>query len=185
MVPVADMGGAELLQKNDDAEDAPDAPKPIETDAEKMLVTALEKGRNDGADGEHEVERLIKHRRLSDNSVEILVKWVDEPEEEATYEPEDEIQTGAAETLYEYWKSQGGRTQALFYNGNDPPAETYHAFKILRHKKEKTVFEFEVQWVGYPATAADTTWETETKLKKIAPESKQFFISRLGFSPSS
>ncbi|KAI0129782.1 hypothetical protein BJ170DRAFT_287811 [Xylariales sp. AK1849] len=144
--------------------------EPIETDAEKLLVTALEEGRNDEADGVHEVEKLLKHRRLSDDSVEILVQWADEAEEDGTYEPEEEIQRGAAETLYNYWKQQGGRTETLFLEGKNPSPEVYHVFKILRHKKEKTVFEFEVQWVGYPATPGSTSWETEAKMKKIALE---------------
>ncbi|KAK8879020.1 hypothetical protein PGQ11_000314 [Apiospora arundinis] len=169
-VPVANMGGDELLQNNGVAPAASD--KPADNDADHMVQNALEKREfdNTAEDGETEIDKLLKHRRLADGSVEILVKWVDEPEEDATYEPEEEIQRGAAETLFDYWKSQGGRTDVLFYVGKSPPSETYHVFKILNHEKKKTVFQFEVQWVGYPATPGNTTMEPETKLKKICPE---------------
>ncbi|KAK8131535.1 chromo domain-containing protein [Apiospora sp. TS-2023a] len=168
--PVADMGGEELLQNIGDAPDSSD--KPDDNDADHMIQSALEKREfaETQEDGETEIDKLLKHRRLSDGSVEILVKWVDEAEEDATYEPEEEIQRGAAETLYDYWKSQGDRTTALFYKGKNPPPETYHVFKILRHEKKKTIFQFEVQWVGYPATPTNTSMEPETKLKKICPE---------------
>ncbi|KAK7943668.1 uncharacterized protein PG986_012781 [Apiospora aurea] len=169
-VPVADMGGEELLQGNGDAPAESD--KPNHHDADEMIQNALEKREfaNTAEDGETEIDKLLKHRRLADGSIEILVKWVDEPEEDATYEPEEEIQRGAAETLYDYWKAHGGRTDALFYRGKTAMAETYHVFKILRHEKKKTIFQFEVQWVGYPATPGNTSIEPETKLKKICPE---------------
>ena len=90
--------------------------------------------------------------------------------EKATFEPEEEIQNGAADMLYEYWGMQGGRTQALFRTGDSPLPECYHVFKILRHEKHKKRFVFEVQWVGYPATRENTTMEAESKLKSICPD---------------
>lgn len=152
-------------------EEADDGEAPVDKDANHMVEAALEKKEfaETAQDEECEVERLLKHRRLADGTVEVLVKWADEPEEDATYEPEEEIQRGAAEALYDYWKAQGGRTERLFYKSKNPPPETYHVFKILGHQKQKTVFEFEVQWVGYPATPKNTSMETETKLKKICP----------------
>lgn len=125
------------------------------------------------AQGEEcEVEKLLEHRWSlgNDGSIEMLVKWAGETEKEATWEPEEEIQRGAAEALYEYWEAQGGRTEALFYKPKKSPPETYFVFKILGHQpKRKAPFDFEVQWVGYPATPRDTSKEPETKLKKICP----------------
>lgn len=117
-----------------------------------------------------EIEKLLKHRRLSDAKVELLVKWVDEPEEDASFEPEEEIQQRAAETLYDYWTAQGGRTAALFYKDKDAPPEAYHVFRILGHEKKKGGFQLEVQWVGYPATPGNKSFEPEAKLKRICPE---------------
>ena len=164
------MRYAESLQNNGVAPAASD--KPADNDADHMVQNAIDKREFDktAEDGETEIDKLLKHRRLTDGNVEILVKWLDEPEEDATYEPEKEIQRGAAEMLYNYWKAQGGRTNVLFYVGKNPLAETYHVFKILNHEKKKTAFQFEVQWVGYPATAGNTSMEPENKLKKICPE---------------
>lgn len=157
--------------KSDATEEPDDEEAPVDKDANNMVEAALEKQEFDetAQEEECEIEKLLKHRRLSDGSVEVLVKWAGESDEEATYEPEEEIQRGAAEALYDYWKAQGGRSEALFHKPKNPPPETYHVFKILGHQKKKAVFEFEVQWVGYPATAKNTSMETETKLKKVCP----------------
>ncbi|KAI1859036.1 hypothetical protein JX265_010513 [Neoarthrinium moseri] len=169
--PVANMGGSELTKQGAESKDQEklSEEKPTEQDAEKLLVKALDEGRSDGADGVHEVEKLLRHRCLSDGTVEFLVHWAGEKEEEATYEPEDAIQDGAAEMLYEYWKKLRGRSKQLF--DKEKNREAYFVFKILDHKKEKSIMSMKVQWVGYPGTDEDTTWEPETKLKKIAKES--------------
>ena len=97
-----------------------------------------------------------------------MIHWVGENEDEATWELEAEIQRGAAETLFDYWKTQGGRRRALFVNLR--LREVYHAFRVLQHeKKRQGGFHFEVQWVGYSDSPIDTTWEAETKLKNSAP----------------
>lgn len=122
---------------------------------------------------EHEIAKLIKHRMASDKSgsVEILVQWVGEKEEDATWELEEEIQVGADEILYEYWKAQDGRINALFHKPKNPPPELYQVFKVLRHeKKNRGGFQFEVQWVGHPPTRGETSMESETKLRSTAPE---------------
>ncbi|KAI0377335.1 hypothetical protein F5Y04DRAFT_179090 [Hypomontagnella monticulosa] len=122
---------------------------------------------------EKEVKGILAHRMASDNSgrVELLIQWVGEEEEEATWEMEEEIQDGADEILYAYWKAQGGRIKALFITPKDPPAEVYHVYRILGHdKRARGGFEFEVQWVGHPVARGETTMEAETKLRKIAPE---------------
>ena len=130
--------------KSDTTEETDDEEAPVDNDANNMVEAALEKQEFDetAQEEECEVEKLLKHRRLSDGSVEVLVKWAGESDEEATYEPEEEIQRGAAEALYDYWKAQGGRSEALFHKPKHPPPETYHVFKILGHQKKKAVFEF-------------------------------------------
>ncbi|KAH7012160.1 uncharacterized protein B0I36DRAFT_340585 [Microdochium trichocladiopsis] len=114
-----------------------------------------------------EVQALLDHRMLEDDSVDLRVHWAGEPAEQATWEPEQEIQDGASELLYSYWKNAGGRTETLFQT----MTEVYHVFRILNHKKkDRGGFVLKVQWVGYPATKGNTSWEGEAKLQKIAPD---------------
>jgi hypothetical protein len=129
------------------------------------------------ADGDnrevHEIKKLLKYRMAGEPSgaVELLVQWEGEGEEDATWELEAEIQQGAEEMLYGFWKAQGGRINALFHKPKNPPPEVYHVFNVLRHEKHnRGGFRFEVQWVGHPSTRGETSMETETKLKSIAPE---------------
>ncbi|OTA56635.1 hypothetical protein K449DRAFT_158879 [Hypoxylon sp. EC38] len=132
---------------------------------------------------EHDVHALLQHRMAQDGSgrVELLVHWEGEKEEEATWEPEEEIQLGAAETLYAYWKAKGGRINALFIKPKNAPPETYHVFKILRHeKKSRGGFEFEVQWVGHPPKRGETSVEAEPKMKKIAPKAVEEYWESVG-----
>jgi hypothetical protein len=141
-----------------------------------------EKGTEDARE-EHEIATLLRHRMASDQSgaVELLVQWVGEGEQDATWELEEEIQQGAGDALYEYWKTQGGRINALFHKPKNPPPETYHVFKILRHeKKNRGGFQFEVQWVGHPPTRGETTMETELKLKNIAPRLLEEYWESVG-----
>ncbi|KAI1432536.1 hypothetical protein GGR50DRAFT_696956 [Xylaria sp. CBS 124048] len=121
---------------------------------------------------EKEVSKILEHRMASEQNgaVELLVQFVGDSEKDATWEAEHEIQEGADEILYEYWKTQGGRINALFHKPKHPPPETYRVFKVLRHeRKMRGGFQFEVQWVGHPSTRGETSMETETKLKNIAP----------------
>ncbi|KAK7928428.1 heterochromatin protein [Apiospora marii] len=120
-------------------------------------------------DIKREIEKLLTHRLVSDDEVEILVQWSYEPDN-ASFEPEVEIQQCAPKVLYEYWMAQGGRTEALYQKDRDAPLAVYHAFKILRHERRKGAFQFEVQWVGYPATTGNTSLEPEDKLRDICPE---------------
>ncbi|KAI1359474.1 hypothetical protein F5Y08DRAFT_349641 [Xylaria arbuscula] len=122
---------------------------------------------------EREITKLLRHRMTNNRSgaIELLVQWVDESEQDATWEAEEEIQQDAEEVLYEYWNTHGGRTSTLFYKPKDAPLETYYVFKVLRHEKQsRGGFQFEVQWVGHSAASADTTMEPEPKLKNIAPK---------------
>ncbi|KAI0503423.1 hypothetical protein F5B22DRAFT_640152 [Xylaria bambusicola] len=140
---------------------------------ERVVEQEQEQDDNEDRREEHEIHRLIKHRMVADRSgtVELLVHWEGEGEQDATWETEEEIQQGAEETLYEYWRSQGGRISALFHKPKNPPPEIYHVFKLLRHEKKNLGgFQFEVQWVGHSAERADTTMEAESKVKKAAPE---------------
>ncbi|KAI1189729.1 hypothetical protein F5B17DRAFT_438649 [Nemania serpens] len=187
-VPEAPMGGLELLGGNTADASAALAHKPqpevvhqpppqANTTTQAPVVAAetaaAEAEAEEDTREEHEIARLLKHRMTSDREgvVELLVQWVGEGERDATWEAEEEIQQGAEDVLYEYWKAQGGRVNALFHKPKNPPPEVYHVFKILRHeKKNRGGFQFEVQWVGHAATRGETSVEAEPKLKSIAPE---------------
>ncbi|KAI0204471.1 hypothetical protein F4808DRAFT_343419 [Astrocystis sublimbata] len=141
--------------------------KPTQAEPEEM-----EENDEDDNREEREISGLLGHRMSTDGDgvVELLVQWAGERQSDATWEYEDEIQHGAAETLYEYWKDQGGRIHTLFHKPKNPPNESYLVFKVLRHeKKSRGGFQFEVQWVGHPAINSETTMEAEAKLKNIAP----------------
>lgn len=132
---------------------------------------------------EHEVHAILEHRMAKDRSgrIEVLIHWAGEGKEEATWEPEDEIQRGAEDVLYAYWKKQGGRMNALFIKPKNAPTEIYHVFKILQHKKKnRGGFEMEVQWVGHPATGGETSWESETKMRKVAPDGLKEYWESVG-----
>ncbi|KAI2617894.1 hypothetical protein GGR54DRAFT_640978 [Hypoxylon sp. NC1633] len=190
LIPVANMGDPELPVDDDADAPAPAGPSHIEPkpadktpadadakgktiDAKPQVNEAQKKQSDIDQREEHEIQALLKHRMTKDGSgiVQLLVHWAGETEEQATWEFEEEIQRGAEDTVYEYWKAQGGRLNTLFIKPNNPPPEIYHVYNILRHEKRaRGGFEFEVQWVGHPATRGETTMEAEVKLKKIAPK---------------
>ncbi|KAI1637750.1 hypothetical protein F4809DRAFT_640229 [Biscogniauxia mediterranea] len=171
--------GKAAAQSKPEAEPEPEPEAEAEAEAE-----GDRRADNDEDDREeHEIDSLLKHRMASDGSgaVEILVHWLGEKKEDATWELEEEIQRGAEESLYDYWKAQGGRLHALFIKPKNPPPEIYHVFKVLRHeKKPRGGFQFEVQWVGHPPTRGETSNETEAKLKKIAPELLEEYWESIG-----
>ncbi|XDG06418.1 hypothetical protein ABKA04_006033 [Annulohypoxylon sp. FPYF3050] len=204
LVPVADMGLPDS-STGDNTNTTPNGPTKDETKpTHKTRGSSDEKGKakatqvdhaEDPAEEEqaesgerdereeHEVHSLLEHRMSSDGSgkVELLVHWVGEGEDEATWELEEEIQRGAGETLYTYWKSQGGRINALFIKPKNAPPETYHVLKLLGHEKKiRGGFEFEVQWVGHPPTRGETSKEAESKLRKIAPEALDQYWESVG-----
>jgi hypothetical protein len=143
---------------------------PAERNAEELLAKKLED------ENIHEVKALLAHK-VSDNEpgrILIEVEWADDPK--TTWEPEEELQDGASEMLYDYWKKQGGRNAALFENGSQPLLkEQYWVYKIIQHERVRSIFQLQIQWVGYPADAANTTWEPESKVKNIANEMLQAY----------
>lgn len=126
-----------------------------------------------------EVEAILDHRMLEDRSLDMLVHWKGEKTSEATWEPEQEVQDGASEILFDYWKKKGGRTDVVFKRKKEP--EIYHVFRVVNHRKmPRGGFEVEVQWIGYPTTKNQTSWESETKVVKIAPELLQLYWESKG-----
>ncbi|KAI0843974.1 hypothetical protein F5Y00DRAFT_274700 [Daldinia vernicosa] len=182
LVPVADMGVPESSNDNagpTDNDHAEDDTKGKEkaTEVSRKEQTLTEADEHE----EQEIQALLRHRMAQDGRVELLVHWVGESEDDATWEAEEEIQRGAEETLYAYWKAQGGRINALFIKPKNAPIEIYHVFKLLGHeKKARGGFEFEVQWVGHPPTRGETSFEAEAKLKKVAPDALDQYWKDVG-----
>ncbi|KAI0015289.1 hypothetical protein F4780DRAFT_764497 [Xylariomycetidae sp. FL0641] len=180
LAPVADMGGLDLLDARPPAQTAAPVAKPAKETTDTPPSTRKGKRKSAQAasneDGDNreqkEIEKIIKHRVAADGtgSLELLVHWEGEKAEDASWEAEHEIQESAAETLYDYWRAQGGRVAALFIKPKNPPREVYHVFKILRHQKTPgRGFQMEIQWVGHSDARGETTWEPETKIRKTAP----------------
>ncbi|KAH9885348.1 hypothetical protein F4778DRAFT_761173 [Xylariomycetidae sp. FL2044] len=198
--PVADMGISDPLptENADEVTDEPARPKsstsatPTNKGKGKAKAVAEEvqadeageKNEEEDDREELEIDALLGHRFAKDgtNRVELQVQWVGESRADATWEAEEEIQQSADETLYAYWKSQGGRSNALFFKPTNAPPEVYHVFKVLRHeKKNRGGFQFEVQWVGHPPIRGETSMESEQKLKNAAPELlEQYWESKGG-----
>ncbi|KAK8869243.1 hypothetical protein PGQ11_007821 [Apiospora arundinis] len=90
-VLVANMGSTELLQTNGDTLTTPDSAtlgRPVDNNTKRMTENAGDKNNasNSAEDTEMEVDKLLEHRQLSDGSIEILVKWADEPKPCSTRE---------------------------------------------------------------------------------------------------
>ncbi|KAI1370060.1 hypothetical protein F4677DRAFT_439447 [Hypoxylon crocopeplum] len=168
LVPVAYMGipGMNPTGVTNPNGPLPEEPKPVDDTPAKGGVNSQAKAAEPQTDGpeekqsdvnlceEHEVHALLRHRMAQDDSgrVEFLVHWAGEEEDHATWETEEEIQMGAEELVYAYWKAQGGRRNALFLMPQDPPDEVYHVYDILGHEKKTGGFKLKVQWVGHPPT---------------------------------
>ncbi|KAI1322076.1 hypothetical protein F5Y16DRAFT_387687 [Xylariaceae sp. FL0255] len=174
LAPVAVMGALELLPYDNihtspatEVVENPDGKPSDDTDN-----VEAQRAEDDGDLREIlEIASLVKHRMADDQSgtVELLVHWVDGKETDTTWEDEAEIQRGAQEMLYAYWAAQGGRQSALFHKPENPPAEMYHVYDILRHIRRRGGPQFEIQWVGHSAKPHETTIESETKVRDIAP----------------
>ncbi|KAH7029757.1 uncharacterized protein B0I36DRAFT_326322 [Microdochium trichocladiopsis] len=160
----------------------PDNPQPTQAEIQPETSTAPGEAKAEEVMQEEngdvtEVHALLDHKMLEDKSVDLLVHWQGESPESATWEPETEVQEGASELLFSYWEKAGGRDRVLF----KIESEVYHVFRILNHeKKPQGSFMLEVQWVGYSATKGNTSWETEVKLKKIAPELLDAYWESIG-----
>ncbi|KAI3561787.1 hypothetical protein IWW34DRAFT_642578 [Fusarium oxysporum f. sp. albedinis] len=108
----------------------------------------------------HIVDCLIGHKLDEETStVEFYVKWANG---KTTKEPEWILQQDIPTLVFKYWERLGGRREATGFTSD-------HVFKILDvidvfGQKKKYL----VQWVGYPASENEVTWEEESKLRKVA-----------------
>lgn len=92
-----------------------------------------------------------------------------------TWQDEWRLQEDAARTLYAYWRAEGGRCCAL----NLGPDAVYHVFRVLASRGEGAKRQFKCQWVGYPATERQCSWELEALIKVIARDVLEAYLDRV------
>ncbi|KAJ0347775.1 hypothetical protein COL154_013819, partial [Colletotrichum chrysophilum] len=83
--------------------------------------------------------------------------------------PESLIQHRSPEKLYNYWASFGQPRQVTV--GSD----FYHILNILAHDADSML---KIQWVGYPPSDAETTWEPAAKVRRMNPVLLVDYITR-------
>lgn len=103
---------------------------------------------DEDSDAEYEVEAITKFRRDPADSrvTQLSTKWRGYPLTHNTWEAElDLIHEGAADTVYAFWTSRGGRNAALRLDHRRGP---YVAYRILRRVESAAVPTVLVQWLG-------------------------------------
>lgn len=105
---------------------------------------------------EYGVKRFVGYRWV-DNSIEIKVEW---DTGEATWEPETNLHEDIPDTLFQYWREQGGRPS----NPVDP--EMYEVFAIRKHNGNRT--KLMVEWAGYEPSEA--TWVSRKIVEETAKD---------------
>ncbi|KAM0254563.1 hypothetical protein ACHAQJ_006671 [Trichoderma viride] len=114
---------------------------------------------------EYSFKRFVEYRWAYD-SIEIQVEW---ETGEMTWEPETNLHEDVPDTLFEYWREQGGRPK----NPIDP--EVYEVFAILKHNKNRT--KLLVEWVGYEASEA--SWASRKVIEETAKDIVDAYFERL------
>lgn len=66
---------------------------------------------NDGTGDFYEPESVLIHRNHKKNGLEYLVKWKGYSEDEATWEPSENLEQYALPLIDQYWQSKEGRDQ--------------------------------------------------------------------------
>ncbi|KAL7784082.1 hypothetical protein V8C37DRAFT_24628 [Trichoderma ceciliae] len=103
---------------------------------------------------EYGFKRLDGYRWVGD-SIEVQVEW---DTGEITWEPETNLHEDAPDTLFEYWREQGGRPK----NPTDP--EIYEVFAILKHNRNRS--RLLVEWVGFERSEA--SWASRKIIEETA-----------------
>nr|UWK21955.1 chromo domain [Trichoderma turrialbense] len=114
---------------------------------------------------EYGFKRFVAYRWVGD-SIEIEVEW---DNGEITWEPETNLHEDAPETLFEYWREQGGRPK----NPTDP--EIYEVFAILKHNKNRT--RLLVEWVGFERSEA--SWVSRKIIEETAKDIVDAYVDSL------
>ncbi|UKZ67902.1 uncharacterized protein TrAtP1_009061 [Trichoderma atroviride] len=118
-------------------------------------IGVLDTEEDKGAE-EYGFKRFVGYR-WADNSIEIHVEW---DTGETTWEPETNLHEDVPDTLFQYWREQGGRPS----NPVDP--ELYEVFAIRKHNGNRT--KLMVEWVGYEPSEA--TWVSRKVVEETAKD---------------
>lgn len=110
----------------------------------------------DEGEEEYGFKRFVDYRWV-DNSIEIQVEW---DTGDTTWEPETNLHEDVPDTLFQYWREQGGRPS----NPVDP--EMYQVFAIRKHNGNRT--KLMVEWVGYEPSEA--TWVSRKSVEETAKD---------------
>ncbi|PON23044.1 hypothetical protein TGAM01_v208049 [Trichoderma gamsii] len=110
----------------------------------------------DAGGEEYGFKRFVGYR-WAGNSIEIQVEW---DTGETTWEPEINLHEDVPDTLFQYWREQGGRPS----NPVDP--EMYEVFAIRKHNGNRT--KLMVEWVGYEPSEA--TWVSRKGVEETAKD---------------
>nr|UWK20140.1 chromo domain [Trichoderma deliquescens] len=129
---------------------------PARTGRISEILNRKDIGVLDDADEEFGFQGFLTHR-WNGNSMEIQVEW---DSGEITWEPEINLHEDAPDTLFEFWRDQGGRPK----NPIDP--EMYEVFAILKHNKNRT--RLLVEWVGYDRSEA--SWAPRKIIEETAKD---------------
>nr|UWK20093.1 chromo domain containing protein [Trichoderma rubi] len=105
---------------------------------------------------EYGFKRFVGYRWIG-NSIEIQVEW---DTGEVTWEPEISLHEDAPDSLFEYWREQGGRPK----NPADP--EIYELFSILKHNKNRS--RLLIEWVGFEPSEA--SWASRKIIEETAKD---------------
>ncbi|CAH0054652.1 unnamed protein product [Clonostachys solani] len=149
--PVSEAGATELsdLAEVNTAEVEDEAKEEEEEEEEGDLT--INRG-----DGQHSFTDILDHRWVGDE-VELKVGWY---RGSPTWEPETILHSDASESLFSYWRSQGGRPT------NPRDADIFDIFAIRNHSRDKK--KLLVEWTGYEPK--ENSWVPSNVVEDTAPE---------------
>nr|UWK21933.1 chromo(chromatin organization modifier)domain [Trichoderma taxi] len=144
-------------------QNAADAAGPSSSQARRVrtgriseIINREDIGVAEAEEQEYGFKRFFGYRWIG-NSIEIQVEW---DTGEVTWEPETNLHEDAPDSLFEYWREQGGRPQ----NPADP--EIYEVFAILKHNKNRS--RLLVEWVGFEPSEA--SWASRKIIEETAKD---------------
>ncbi|KAM5350223.1 hypothetical protein ACJ41O_006728 [Fusarium nematophilum] len=103
---------------------------------------------------QYDFVRIMNHR-WTKNKMQLHIQWKTGP---STWEPEENFHRDAPDSLFDYWRSKGGRPQ----NPKNP--DMYDIFAIRDHSRNKR--RLLVEWVGYERE--DMTWMPRKAVEETA-----------------
>ncbi|KPM44924.1 hypothetical protein AK830_g1611 [Neonectria ditissima] len=126
-----------------------------EEDEGKAEEEEMEEEEDEEDDEQYTFENIVGHR-WKRGAIEVQVQWDQGP---ATWEPEENFHRDAPDSLFAYWKAQGGRP----LNPKDP--DLFVIFAIRKHSPNKK--RLLVEWLGYDAK--ENSWLPREAVEETAP----------------